>query len=288
MDDTGLPQSAQPRLARPLNQAEADYMQGGVEPVTSSVLVSNSKFLNSPWFREAWTQASLRRYGPDLPDTYCIPMMIRGIAETSDVAEFMAEIAAEKARNPEFGDWLNARRLTNYRAEEMAHHAPGTLGATIREFVAQSGMQMEFTGIGEEIANDFDYVIKRRGVNHDIEHMVTGFGPNALGEVALAMCNNASFANYFPPKLAHHISMTTVFVTAASYMRNALHYPAIMPHFYEAVQRGIAAGRALKKPLFLVQWEDYLDRSLEDICAELGIERGPDEAWRELNHLAHG
>jgi ubiquinone biosynthesis protein Coq4 len=45
------------------------------------------------------------------------------------------------------------------------------------------------------------------------------------------------------------------------------------------MQQGIAAGLALKKPLFLVDWEDYLDWQLEDIAAHLGIVRGPAEGW---------
>jgi ubiquinone biosynthesis protein COQ4 len=288
MDDLSVANFEMPRLARPLSKAEADYMEGGKKPVTSSVLVSNSKFLNSPLFREAWTQMSLRRHGPDLPEPFCSPMMIRGIYDVVDVAEFVAEIAAEKARNPEFRAWLDERRLTAYRASELRAHADGTLGAAIRKFVEASGMEMDFTGMGEEITNDFDYMVKRRGVNHDIEHMVTGFGPNSFGEEALAMCNNAAIFNYFPPKLAHHAAMTTIFVTGASYMRNALHYPESVPYHLDAIQRGITAGRALKKPLFMVQWEDYLDWQIDDICAELGIERGPDELWVGLDHLTHG
>jgi ubiquinone biosynthesis protein COQ4 len=288
MDDLSPVNFEMPRLARPLSQAEADYMRGGKQPVTSSVLVSNSKFLNSPLFREAWTQMSLRRHGPDLPEPFCIPMMIRGIYDVIDVADFVAEIAAEKARNPEFRDWLNERRLTAYRGSELRGHADGTLGAVIREFVEASGMELDFTGIGEEITNDFDYMVKRRGLNHDIEHMVTGFGPNSFGEEALAMCNSASIFNYFPPQLAHYAAMTTIFVTGASYMRNAMHYPAAMPHHFDAIQRGIKAGLSIKKPLFMVQWEDYLDWPVDDICAELGIERGPDKMWIGLDHLTHG
>jgi ubiquinone biosynthesis protein COQ4 len=286
-DDPGPLETESPRLIRALNEIETSYMQGGMKPATSSILTSNSKYLNSPLFREALTQMALRRYGEDLPDTYCIPHMMRGLADVTDVDEYVAEVAAEKTRNPEFRDFVNARRLTSYLPGKMDQYETGTLGAEIRNFIEQSGMNMEFTGIGDDIRSDLDYLLKRRGVTHDIEHMVSGFGPNALGEVALAMCNNASFAKYFPPKLAHYTSATTIFVTVASYMRNSLHYPALMPHLFEAMRRGIAAGQALEKPLFMVPWEDYLDWQLDDLRAELGLEAGPPE-WAELNHLGHG
>src|SRR5476651_925456 len=84
---------AKPKLARAFNKEEAAYMQGAAEPVTSSVLISNSKFLNSPLFREAFMQAALRRYGYDLAATYTIPHMARGIADVLDVDDYIAQIA---------------------------------------------------------------------------------------------------------------------------------------------------------------------------------------------------
>jgi hypothetical protein len=46
-----------------LDAAESRYMQGTREPVTSSVLISNSKYLNNPYYREAFAQQALRRHG---------------------------------------------------------------------------------------------------------------------------------------------------------------------------------------------------------------------------------
>jgi hypothetical protein len=61
-----------------------------------------------------------------------------------------------------------------------------------------------------------------------------------------------------------------------------------MPHLYEATRRAIESGLAVRKPLFLVDWDAYLDWTLEDICAEFGIARSDDAAWRELDHLTRG
>lgn len=47
---------------------EAEYLMGTVEPATSSVLTSNSKYLNSPLFRAVYAQMGLKRDGHDLPD----------------------------------------------------------------------------------------------------------------------------------------------------------------------------------------------------------------------------
>jgi len=263
---------------RALDKSESGYMQGSKEPVTSSVLISNSKYLNNPYYRDAFTQMALRRHGHDLPETYMVPAMIKAITEVKDIGEFFQLLTAEKEKNQEFGAWLDARRITSYTPEMLKDHGPGTLGAAIHDFLAQGDMSMEFMLQGVP-SNDLEYLIKRRVMNHDIEHLVTGFGPNQLGEEALAICNVTAASKYFTPALAQHINDYNVFVSVCSYKRVSLHYPAAMPDYLNAMRLGITAGQALKKPLFMVDWEDYLDRQIDDIVAELGITRGPGAGW---------
>ena len=191
---------------RTMTEAEARYMQGAAQPATSSVLISNSKYLNSPYYREAFAQHALRRSGHDLSSTYVIPMMVRSLGEVTDMREVAALVEAEKVKKVEFAAWLTARRFTSYQPSEMTHFAPGTLGASIRDFLQGSGMEMEFISKGEAVRNDLDYMAKRRVALHDIEHMVTGFGPNAAGEQALAICNVAAASHYFSPALAQFVN----------------------------------------------------------------------------------
>jgi ubiquinone biosynthesis protein COQ4 len=254
-------------------------MQGAQEPATSSVLISNSKYLNNPYFRDVFAQFALRRHGRDLPETYLIPQMVRAIAEVTDMAEFARLVEEEKAKKPDFGAWLNERRFTAYRADELQQYAEGTLGAAIRAFLENSGMEMQYMMKDEAAESDVEYTVKRRVNNHDIEHIVTGFGPHDLGEQALAIMNVTACANYFTPALAQHMSNHNMFVSATGYYRVSLHYPALLPHELDAMKRGITAGQWLKQPLFMVQWEDYLDWKLEDICDHLRFERGPAEHW---------
>jgi len=272
---------------RALDHAESRYMQGAKEPVTSSVLISNSKYLNNPYYRDTFAQSALRRHGHDLSETYMIPAMVKAITEVKDFAEFAQLLGAEKEKNPEFGAWIDARRMTSYRADALSGHAAGTLGAAIHDFLSQGDMSMEFMLQGEP-ANDLDYLVKRRVSNHDIEHLVTGFGPNQLGEEALAICNVTSAARYFAPVLAQHINDFNVFVSVCSYKRVSLHYPRLMPDYLNAMKLGITAGQALKKPLFMMQWEDYLDVQVEDIAAELGITRGPGAGWDWCTEMCTG
>jgi ubiquinone biosynthesis protein Coq4 len=287
--NNGAP-AATPEVSRAkgMNEQERRYMQGDAQPVTSSVLISNSKYLNSPIYRDAWAQTSLRRLGHDISRTYHIPLMAKAIADVVDYPAAFQLLQAEKQKYPEFAAWLDERRLTRYHPAEMQHYAAGTLGAAIREFLNQPGFDMEFTAKEVEPSNDLEYLIKRYGNNHDIDHLVTGFGPNLAGEEALAMASVTVVSRFFTPELAQFITQYQVFVSAGAYKRNAIHYPAIMTTFLEAMQLGIAAGLSMRKPLFMVQWEDYLDWQLGDIAADLGFTRGPGAAWDWTTEAAAG
>ncbi|MFC3174462.1 Coq4 family protein [Novosphingobium bradum] len=280
----GLPA---PRMLRPFSKAETAYLTGGTQPAVSSVLTSSSKFLNSPLFRDAWAMTSLRRMGPDLPLNYCQPAMFRAVYDVIDPDEFCQAVEAEKAGNPEFRDWLGARRIAHYDPAAMAHNAPGTLGAAIRDFLLNSGMKIEFRD-QREIDNDVDYILIQRAHTHDIQHIVTGYGANDLGELALATATGATDTGYFTPALAHFLNLIPNFICAARLMRSQLHYPAAMPHVYDALADGIALGKAVRLPLFMVDWEARLDQQLDAIATDLGFTRRDDSHWRDLDHLSRG
>ncbi len=271
---------------RALSSKEAGYLRGGLEPATSSVLVSSSKYLNNPYYRDAFAQFALRKMGDDLPPTYLIPNMIRALGEVRDDEAFYCLVQEERAKNADFAAWLNRRRLTTYKPAEMRHYPDATLGGRIRDFIEESGMDIQFMQAGLEPRNDIEYIIKRRAAHHDIEHIVTGFGPNALGEVALAVMNNVCILNHITPLLAKYLNEANMFITAAGIFRVSLHTPELLFDLYSAWGLAIAAGGAIRSPLFMVDWEDYLDRTPEEICEELGFRRGPADAWNYSNRVA--
>jgi ubiquinone biosynthesis protein COQ4 len=267
---------------------ETSYMKGAQEPLTSSVLISNSKYLNSPLYRDVWAQMSLRRFGPDLPVTYDIPAMSLGMKDVTDFAEFYKLVEIEKLKNPSFAAWLAERRYTSYASVDLSGYADGTLGANIRAFLARPGFEMEFINKGVEPTNDIEYLLKRTGANHDIDHMVSGFGPNMAGEQALSTMNACCTFRFLSPDLARLIAHANCFVTAASLQRASLHYPAGMGLMYESMRMGIVAGQSVRMPLFMVAWEDYLDWQLNDIAADLGFTRGPGDEWESSDPLLMG
>ena len=270
-----------------LSEGEIRYLQGGREPATSSVLISNSKYLNDPYYRDAFVQNALRRYGHDLTTTHTVPLMVRAVSEVTDYDEVARLVAGEKVKYPEFGTWIEGRRRTAYRADDLRSHGQGTLGAAIRDFIEKSGMDINFRN-PRAIESDLDYISERRTGNHDIEHIVTGFGPNAAGEQALAICHAAVNSRFFAPPLAQFLSLPQCHVSICAYARAVHHYHAVMPTYFDAMRQGIAAGLALRKPLFMVQWEDFLDWQLEDIATDLGFKRGPGAEWDWTEEACRG
>jgi ubiquinone biosynthesis protein COQ4 len=250
--------------------------------------MSTSRFLNSPLFVHAFTRMSLRRHGDDVATTYDIPDMSRGLADVADHASALEGLEEEKAKNPALRDFLARRPSTIYNPDAMEHYERGTLGAEIRDFMRKTGYDLHFINKETTPANDLEYLLKRFGDSHEIQHMVTGFGPNSAGENALVLMNVTANARHFNPEFAQFLSMPNIFVTAASYARIGFNYPAGTMLQLEATERGIAAGRAIKMPPMLVEWENYLDWQLSDIAADLGFERGPGAAWMISEELSRG
>lgn len=255
------------------------YLQGNVEPVKSSVLISNSKYLNDPYYRDAFVQNALRRYGHDLPVTYTVPLVGKALGEVTDFADFFRVLELEKQANPEFAAWLSARRYTEWKRDDMAGAEPGTLRYALWEFLGIDGVVTELQLQGVAITNDIDYITKRRGATHDLEHLISGYTTNEACEVALAFANITATANYFSPELAHYINHGLAMLLTASMQRVMLHYSSAFPIYLEAARRGIEMGQALKKPLLLEDWEGMLDWQLDDIAARLGFTRGPGDEW---------
>ncbi len=65
--------------------------------------------LNNPRVRDVYAQMGLKRNGTDLPDAYLVPEVNRALAEEMDMARLYTLLAEERAKKPEFAEWLDAR-----------------------------------------------------------------------------------------------------------------------------------------------------------------------------------
>jgi ubiquinone biosynthesis protein COQ4 len=268
---------------------EADYMRGGARPATtdSSIPVSSSVYLNNWRFKEAFAVDSLRRNGRDVPLAYLVPDLLQGLHECEDEAELEQLFRAERARNPELAAWLDARFVSDIRLEHVAGCAPGTLGAKVHDFMANSGLQLDFMYL-EPPKSDNEYFRKRRLQNHDIEHMVTGLGPDPAGEQALLYFNMQQSFQTFSAEFAAATNRGKIVVNTPFLMRVLLHHPRASQIIVEATALGVEMARKLKRPLTYVRWEEHMDRPLDEIRADFGIEGFPVEgAWDWVYDAVH-
>lgn len=259
-----------------MDQSESDYLKGGKKPLTtaSSILISSSKYLNSARIRDVVAHEMLRKYGNDVPPAYLVPEAMQAFGEVMDYPYIFRLFEEEKAKKPEFKAWLDARYISDVKAEHVEHCKPGTLGREVYDFITKSGLTLDFQ-FRFEPTNDLEYFHKRFSQAHDIQHMVTGMGVDPVGEFALILLNTEAYFNYFSVELAGQLTSFSTFLVTSGMMRANLHYPETMPALLKGLTMGVTMGRQLKQPLFYVKWEDYWDWNIADIQEELHLTGGP-------------
>lgn len=266
----------------------AYFNQGNVKLTTvSSVLISSSPYLNHPTLPQMLAQEMLRRNGPDVSPTAYIPEVAQIFHQLENVGRIIELFEMEKARLPKFREWLEKRSLANFRLDDVAHCAPGTLGAAIHHFMATSGYELEFMFKEIPVVNDFTFYLRQTAVTHDIEHIVTGFGPNHGGEIALIEANLQSKARYFCAELASFFNRIPTYLKAKTMLKDVLFYPDAHVLVQEAQVQGQRQGLNWKYPLMLADWRAMIDMPLTEVQAELGITPVPEPGlWADTTDLA--
>ena len=271
-----------------VGEGERAYFSAGTRAVEtdSSVLISSSKYLNNANLRALIAQEMLRRNGPDLPNTAFIPDVVQILMGLEDYGRIMALFEAEKARLPRFREWCDNRNLSNFKKAEVKDCAPGTLGAALYNWMDTSGYELDLFYREIEVVNDLTFYLRQAALNHDIEHLVSGFGPNHGGEVALVNANMHSRAKYFHPELSAFFSRVQAYLKAKTILKDALHYPEAFALNLEAEHHGAVQGRNWHYPIMLADWRAMVDWQMADIREEIGINPLPPEGlWGETNRL---
>ncbi|OCC25159.1 hypothetical protein MB02_00215 [Croceicoccus estronivorus] len=271
-----------------VGEGERAYFNGAIRKIEtdSSVLISSSKYLNNPELRALIAQEMLRRNGGDLPNTAYIPEVVQILQNLEDMPAIMQLFEEEKARLPEFREWLGNRNLANFTKDEVKDCAPGTLGAMLHHFMVESGYELDIFYREVQVVNDFTFYLRQTALTHDIEHMITGFGPNHGGEIALLNANLHARMRYFRPELASYFNRVQTYLKAKTIMKDGLHYPVSSALNLEAEYQGAVQGRNWKVPLMIVDWRKYVDWKIEDIREELGIFPViPEGMWDDTNKL---
>jgi len=260
-------------MSKVTNKARDEYLAGGFTPLQteSAILVSSSKYLNSARLRDVLAQESLRRNGYDMPLTGLLPELMQSINELNDYNQDLQAVLEERKRLPEFAAFLDERFLSNLRREEIAHCAPGTLGRELYDYMTQNNMDVNFLHDGQEFADDLHYYVRRSGQCHDVEHIVTGFGPNLWGEMALVFFKAAMDSNYFSVPVASILNRQYLTSAATYFIKANLNYPDLIGGVMEAIRMGVEMAKHVNRQFLYIKWEDYWDTQLDEVRRELNI-----------------
>lgn len=170
-------------------------------------------------------------------------------------------------------EFLDERWLSEPLAvKDLEGCAPGTLGAAYRDFIVDNGLMenlgrnykqfnehLQSTGALDRLPDDMSYMIVRGFQIHDFLHVLTGFAPDPLGELAQAAFHYAQLR--FP----YHASRMAVTFSHIAYVN-----PGATVEVMDAVVDGWQVGRAAENTHF-TRWEDELDTPLDEIRARMGI-----------------
>jgi ubiquinone biosynthesis protein Coq4 len=269
---------------------EREYFNGSIRTVEtqSSVLISSSRYLNNGELRTLIAQEMLRRNGPDLPNTAYIPEVAQLLMTLEDFGRIMALFEEEKARLPKFREWCDNRALSDFKKDDVKDCEPGTLGNALYTWMTTSGYELDLFYREIQVVNDLTFYLRQAALNHDIEHMVTGFGPNHGGEIALLNANLHSRSRYFHPELSAFFNRVQFYLKAKTIMKDGLHYPEAMVVNLDAEYHGAVQGRNWKYPIMLADWRKMIDWQMADIREELGISPLPPEGqWEDTNRLCN-
>lgn len=258
-----------------MNMQEIQYLKAGanIPDTESSLLVSSSKYLNNAKLRDVVALEALRKNGEDIPLAYLVPDAMIAFGETMDMGHIAALFEQECATNPAFKSWLGERFISSFSVDDLKDFEPGTLGNIMYKFHTETGLENDFM-FGGDPEDDHMFYQKRRIQVHDIEHKVTGFDTDPMGENALTMAMVSNAYAHLGTDLAHELTRFNMYLISMNQMKTALHYPKVMPVFLESLKRGIELGESCV-PLYSVKYEDYFDWTIADIREELKMSGAP-------------
>jgi len=268
---------------------DREYMEGKARPLSEygSVLMTSSRFLNSARMRDVYVQEGLRRDGLDVPATYMVHQAAMAIGELTDNDEIERLVAVEKAKNPEFAAWLDNRSLSDFTLADLKDFAPNTLGGIVYDYLFTNGFDLNHSKRGLVPTTDYTFLAKQKVVSHDIEHIVSGLGPNLIGEHALIACNLKCNYDYFSPELACELTRMSGFLMSTGVMKINLHTPHLMGEYLKAIAIGIEMAEGMKRPLLITDWRAYLDWTIDDIRKDLNILNAqPPGTWEWTNEAS--
>lgn len=252
--------------------ADDAYLYQGVkqQPTISSVLVSSSKYLNSPKLRDWVARSQLKQGGLDFPGPAEMYELLPILDELRDFDRIEALFTEERRTNPRLDQWIGEGFVSSYKLDDMADLPADSIGGTLYAAckVGNYGLQIvPWT----QPKTQFQFFNMRAGQTHDFEHILCGGGFNYLGELLPYWMRLSNIHRYVQnEELVGELNLLSIFGMTRILTRSVLHYPAIWPKVIECIEHGLAIGRQ-SEPLWMAKFEDVWQLSVADARKALGV-----------------
>lgn len=253
-------------------EKDYSYFHKGIQHLTtpSSVLISSSKYLNSPELRDWIATHFMRRNGPDFPvppdTTYGL---IQALEKLRDMDAIQKLIEREKTLNPKFKKWIEARFLNKLKKEDFAQYGKGTLGGEYYRYLTEYNYEMNLSGMYEP-RNDLEFIFLRFGQIHDWEHLVSGGQFTSIGEIIPYFVRLSNTHQHFTPDMAQLLCEMYMFGGFRMVMRGGLHYPTAWLTIADCMRRGLSIGMA-SESIIMMDYESAFHLPLEEARKHLGV-----------------
>ncbi len=248
------------------------YLMRGIMPLStdSSVLISSSKYLNSPRLRDWVAKILLRRNGPDVPPPAEMYEFVEILNTIRDFDAVEAMFTAERKVNPELDAWFDEGFVSTYTIEDFAGYAPGTLGGIFYQQMTSGDYDIQIMP-WREPRSQLEYYNLRSGQTHDFEHILCGGGFNFMGELVPYWYRLTNVPKHLhDPELAGELNVIHIFGSLRYTVRTMLHYPQVWPTAVDAIQRGMEVGQR-SDALFLKKLEPVFHLPLAEAREALGV-----------------
>lgn len=268
-----------------------DYFRQGAPEFTTDgpFLVSSSPWLNDARVREFVSKHSLRRNHKEVATTYEIIEIIPLLKEVhkSQGALIESLFTEERRKNNALDEWFKEGFVSNLNAETLKGHPTGSVGDLFYRAVVENGWAPEFAAPGIGLPQ-LDYFQTRLSQQHDLEHLVAGFGFEYFGEAGVTWMRHAAYLRHLSPELAGILNHAYTFLLMPQIMRTSLHYPETFETMWDVINQGVKVGRE-SEPVFMMKYEPHLHLSLAEAREALGYRGAYDVHVEDVaNHWAEG
>jgi ubiquinone biosynthesis protein COQ4 len=253
-------------------EKDYSYFHKGIQQLEtqSSVLISSSKYLNSPELRDWIATHFMRRNGVDFPvppdTTYGL---IQALEKLRDMDQIQQLIEREKTLNPKFKKWIEARFLCKMKKEDFAQYDKGTLGGEYYRYLVDYGFEMNLSGMYQP-RNDLEFIFLRFGQIHDWEHLISGGQFTSLGEIIPYFVRLSNTHQHFTPDMAQLLCEMYMFGGFRMVMRGGLHYPTAWLTIADSMRRGLSIGLA-SESIIMMDYESAFHLPIEEARKRLGV-----------------